>query len=393
MSIKPITQNSKRYTKEGAQWKVSAKPAIKPIYLPIGVPLTNLKPVIKGNGIVVKVGENYLCSLQTLNDIKESNNPHYDIIENGKLKVKDKEVVIGKTVKIIELDVTKLQEIIQSRELQNRQSGVLDVSYIDDAQNGLIEGIPKKLIDQINYTLDKDSERPSDKFEVVDYFSMVDVKNNPAAAHYTIKPIRTITDQQATIFDPKRLRNFIIELDNQLKLLRRDFNLIQDTFFKGEIPTPNIYGLIIEDIVAKTDEDDQKSNHSVRIRESSELISVEPTPISNVLATVEQNTTTIGEVKPNVPVIREYRLKRKRDGNRNGMGVINSIDKLAFTKGGTKLEPKSVYVIKEGGTFSGYEFKKVVNGKFTLWALSTDPNVPPTEWAYQGPGDDIELIS
>ena len=286
MSIKPLTQNSKRYTKEGAQWKVSASPAIKPIYLPIGTPLTNLKPVLKANGIVVKVGGDYLCSLQTLNDIKDSNNPHYDIIENGKLKVKDKEVVIGKTIKMIELDVTKLQGIIDSREFQNRQSGVLDVSYIDDAQNGLIEGIPKKLIDQINYTLDKDSERPSDKFEVVDYFSMVDTKN-ASAAHYTIKPIRTITDQQETIFDPMKLQTFIIELGDQLKLLKRDFNTIQDTFFKGEIPTPNIYGLIIEDIVAKTDEDNLDSNHSVKQTQSSELVSIESSPINTIKTDVD----------------------------------------------------------------------------------------------------------
>jgi hypothetical protein len=290
MSIKPLTQNPQRYTKEGAQWKVSAKPAIKPIYLPIGLPLTNLKPVLKGDGIVVKIGGDYLCSLQTLNDIKNSNNPHYDIVENGKLKVKDKEVVIGKTIKMIELDVSKLQGIIDGREFQNRQSGVTDVSYIDDAENGLIEGIPKKLIDQINYTLDKASERPSDKFEVVDYFSMVNTKN-ASAAHYTIKPIRTVTDQQETIFDPLKLQTFIIELDNQLKLLKRDFNLIQDTFFKGEIPNPNIYGLIIEDIVAKTDEDDLTSNHSVKKTESSELVELQPSPINTIKTDLEDTKT------------------------------------------------------------------------------------------------------
>jgi hypothetical protein len=306
MSIKPITQNSQRYTKEGAQWKVSAKPAITPIYLPIGVPLTNLKPVLKGNGIVVKLGLDYLCSLETLNDIKNSNNPHYDIIENGKLKVKDKEVVIGKTVKIIELDVTKLQEIIDGREFQNRQSGVLDVSYIDDAENGLIEGIPKKLIDQINYTLDKDSERPSDKFEVVDYFSMVDIKNS-SAKHYTIKPIRTVTDQQETIFDPLKLQTFIIELSDQLKLLKRDFNLIQNTFFKGEIPTPNIYGRIIEDIVAKTDEDDLGSNHSVRQTESSELVELQPSPINTIKSDLEDAKTELEKG------LSEAELKAKRD--------------------------------------------------------------------------------
>ena len=287
MSIKLINQNQERYTKEGAQWKISASKDIKPIYLPIGVSLTNLKPVIKANGIVVKIGGDYLCSLQTINDIKNSNNPHYDIVENGKLKVGKKEVSMGKTIKIIELDVSKLQDIIDGREFQNRQAGVTDVSYINDANNGVVEGIPKKLIDQINYTLDKGSERPSDKFEVVDYFKMVDKINNPQAAHYTVIPIRTVTDQQETIFDPLKLQTFIIELSNQLKLLKKDFTQLQNTLFKGDIPLPNQYGLIIEDIIAKTDEDDLGSNHGTKVTESSELISIESSPINTIKTQVE----------------------------------------------------------------------------------------------------------
>jgi hypothetical protein len=331
MSIKPITQNPQRYTKEGAQWKVSAKPAIKPIYLPIGVPLANLKPVLKGNGIVVRIGGDYLCSLETLNDIKNSNNPHYDIIENGKLKVKEKEVTIGNTIKIIDLDVTKLQTIIDSREFQNRQAGVMDVSYIDDAENGLIEGIPKKLVDQINYTLDKASERPSDKFEVVDYFSMVDTKN-AQAAHYTIKPIRTITDQQETIFDPMKLQTFIIELDNQLKLLRRDFNTIQDTFFKGEIPTPNIYGLIIEDIVAKTDEDDLDTNHSVKKTESSELVTIESNPINTIKTEVEDTKKALEDdiAKSNEEVQRRIQQERQTIEQQIQQGQTNDAQNQGY---------------------------------------------------------------
>jgi translation initiation factor 6 (eIF-6) len=288
MSIKEINQNPERYTTDGKNWKISASKDINPIYLPIGVPLNNLKPVIKGNGIIVKIGLDYLCSPQTLKDIKDSKNPHYDIVENGKIKVKDKEVSMGKTIKIIELDVTKLQGIITGRDLQNRQAGVVDVSYIDDADNGLVEGIPIKLIEQINYTLDKVSERPSDKFEVVDYFKMVDTKNNPNASHYTIKPIRIVTDQQETIFDPLKLQTFLIELDDQLKLLRKDFIQIQNTFFEGNISTPNTYGIIIEDIVAKTDEDDLGSNHSVKSRESSNLLSVETNPINTIKDSVEK---------------------------------------------------------------------------------------------------------
>ena len=282
MSIKQINQNPERYINEGAQWKISASPAINPIYLPIGIPLNNLKPVIKGNGIIVKIGLDYLCSPQTLKDIKDSKNPHYDIVENGKLTIKDKVVSMGKTIKIIELDVTKLQGMITGRDFQNRQAGVVDVSYIDDAQNGLVEGIPIKLIEQINYTLDSSSERPSDKFEVVDYFKMVDTKNNPNASHYTFVPITTVTNQEKTIFDPLKLQTFLIELDKQLDLLRKDFKQIQDTFFDGDIPTPNTYGIIIEDIVAKTDEDDLGSNHSVKRRESSELVSIESNPINTI---------------------------------------------------------------------------------------------------------------
>lgn len=281
--MKKLTQNPNRYSKQGTNWVISASPNVKPIYLPIGVPVQNLKPIIKSNGIVVKVGDNYLCSLETINLIKDSNNPHYDIIQNGTIKVKDKEVVIGKTIKMIELDITKLRALGDSRNFMNLQSGVTDVEYTND-ETEMVDGIPKKLIDQINYTLDKESDRPSDKFEVVDYFKMVDKEINP---HYTIKPIRTITDQQETIFDPKKLQTFIIELSDQLKLLKRDFNTIQDTFFRGVIPTPNIYGVLIEDKVARTDVDDTETNHSNKKTETSELVSIETSPILSVKSDVE----------------------------------------------------------------------------------------------------------
>jgi hypothetical protein len=283
MSIKEINQNQERYTTDGKNWKISASKDIKPIYLPIGLPLNNLKPVIKGNGIIVKIGGDYLCSPQTLKDIKDSKNPHYDIVENGKIKVKDKEVGMGKTIKIIELDVTKLQSLIDGRDLQNRQAGVVDVSYIDDAENGLTEGIPNKLIDQINYTLDKVSKRPSDKFEVVDYEKMVDKQLNP---HYTFVPIAIVTDQEKTIFDPLKLQTFLIELDKQLDLLRKDFNRIKGTFFDGIIPTPNIYGIIQKDLIAESDSDEDQ--HSVKSTESSRLVSVESNPINTIKDEVER---------------------------------------------------------------------------------------------------------
>ena len=310
--MKTISQNPERYSKQGTSWVISASPDITPIYLPIGVELQNLKPLIKANGIVVKVGDNYLCSLETLNLIKESNNPHYDIVENGKLKVKDKEVVIGKTIKIIELNLNNLTTIIDGREFMNRQSGVTSVSYINN-QRDLVEGVSKAIINQINYTLDRESQRPSDKFEVVDYSNMVNPKTNPAAGHYTIKPIRVVTDQQETIFDPTKLQTFIIELSNQLKLLRNDFNQIQKTFFEGIIPTPNLYGLIMEDKMADTDVDDVDSNHSYRTTES-DLISVEPPPVQAVndnLQTTEAELTKEIDLAEKNSQLRSIRLEEE----------------------------------------------------------------------------------
>ena len=308
MSIKEINQNPERYTNEGAQWKISASKDIKPIYLPIGLPLANLKPVIKGNGIIVKIGLDYLCSPQTLKDIKDSKNPHYDIVENGKLTIKDKVVSMGKTIKIIELDVTQLQKSIDGRDLQNRQAGVVDISYIDDIQNGVIEGIPIKLIEQINYTLDKGSIRPSDKFEVVDYQKMVDKAVSP---HYTVIPIRTVTDQQETIFDPLKLQTFLIELDNQLDLLRKDFNRIKSTFFDGIIPTPNLYGIIQKDLIAESDSDEDQ--HSVKTTESSRLQSVESNPINTIKDEVEKTKRDLEDdiTQTNEEVKRRVEEQRK----------------------------------------------------------------------------------
>jgi hypothetical protein len=397
--MKLISQNPERYSKVGSSWVISANQdspnkGVTPLTLPIGVAQSNLKPLIKADGIIVKVNEDYLCSNTTINLIKESNNPHYDIVQNGGVMVKDKEVIVGKTIKIIELNVASLSGIIASRDVANTNAGVTDVIYGPETQ--LVEGIPQGLIDQINYTLDKVSERPKDEYSIFDFYSLVDYTNNPKAAHYKITPLLVKTQQEDTIFDPTKLRDYLIEVGNKLKLLENDFNLIQDIFYDAKLPnTPISY---TEKMQADVDNDTNKLP-SVRrnYRDNGEFV-------DNALATTSNEIKKeIDDLKDQIineaatqqtsqPVIQKWRLKRKRDGDRNGMGVINNIDKLIFSKGGRKVQPKSIRVIKEGGTFSGYVFKKVVNGKYTLWALQTDANIGVTEYAYQGPGDDVELI-
>lgn len=238
--MKLISQNPERYSKVGSSWVISANEdspnkGVTPLTLPIGVQLSNLKPLILADGIIVKVGDDYLCSLTTLNLIKDSNNPHYDIVQNGGVMVKNKEVIVGKTIKIIELNVASLDGIITSRDVSNTNAGVTDVVY--GPETNLVDGIPQGLIDQINYTLDKVSERPKDEYSIFDFYSLIDYVNNPKALHYKITPLLVKTQQEDTIFDPAKLREYLIEVGNKLKLLENDFNLIQDIFYDAKLPT------------------------------------------------------------------------------------------------------------------------------------------------------------
>ena len=257
--MKTISQNPDRYSKVENSWVISASKAITPITLPIGVPLTNLKPLIKADGIIVKVGENYLCSLNTINLIKDSNNPHYDIIQNGMVKVKDKEVIVGKTIKIIELNVDSLTTIMASRDTLNLNAGAIDVVYGPETE--MVNGVEQGIIDQINYTLDKGSERPKDEYSIFDFYSLVDYINNPKAAHYKITPLLVQTQQEETIFDPAKLRQYLIEVADKLKLLEIDFNIIQDIFYEAKLPNNPI--TYTETQQASADIDTNKI-HSVR---------------------------------------------------------------------------------------------------------------------------------
>ena len=285
MATKPINQNSERYSLINDKWVVNASTIenkVVPLSFSKGIPLDNLKPLIQANGIIVKVGEVYLCSTTTLMDIKESNNPHYDIVQNGSVKVKNKEVIIGKTIKIIELNLTNLTTIIDSRDTLNLNAGAVDVVYGPETKK--VDGVPKGLIDQINYTLDKESERPMDEYSIFDFYSMVDYLNNPKAAHYKITPLLVQTQQADTIFDPKKLREYLIEVGDKLKLLEIDFNLTQDIFYEAKLPNnPMSY----TEIKQATPDADTNKIHTIRRYNRSN-----DTFVDNVLTTTTNKINT-----------------------------------------------------------------------------------------------------
>ena len=225
--MKTISQNPDRYSKQGSNWVISADKAVTPITLPIGVPLTNLKPLILANGIIVKVGEDYLCSLTTLNEIKKSNNPHYDIVQNGIVKVKDKEVIMGKTIKIIELDISRLQSIGDLQDTKGIKAGVSSVEYIYEGTK--TDGISNNLITQINYTLNEDSIRG------LDTYTLYQLKLAPESA-YSLDALDIVLQPQNELLDLPKLKVFTEGVRERLTLLRKDFNMIKEMFFNGITP-------------------------------------------------------------------------------------------------------------------------------------------------------------
>jgi hypothetical protein len=283
-----INQNPERYSKEGNNWKISASKDIKPLYLPIGIPLSNLKPLISADGIIVKVGEDYLCSLITLNNIKDSNNPHYDIVENGKLKIKDKEVIIGKTIRIIELDISRLQTIGDLQDTKGIRAGVSSVEYIYEGNK--TDGVSNNLITQINYTLNKDSIRG------LDTYTLYQLEFAPDAT-YSLGALDIAKQPENELLDMSKLKVFTEGVRERLVLLRKDFNMIKKMFFEGLINVNSGRVEITTEGLADPLSQLQgiKDYHQVIYKEVGDIQTIRDiqAPLRSVLKTIEEQSKQI----------------------------------------------------------------------------------------------------
>ena len=283
MEITKQNQNPQRYSKKGNKWSISALPLnptpkqeqqIKPLTFDIGIPLTNIKGVLDIDGIVVKVGDQYLCSKQTLKVIEDSNNPHYDIVENGKLDVKKKQIRLGATIPIISIDSTQFSVIGSQRDKVNQNASVKGVDYIYEGKQ--TDGVPNNLIKQINYTLGE-STRPGDSFELYD-LKLADESN------YSIQPLIITTTQEDGKFDTKKLDSFLMGIKDRMKVLNEDFNMIKDTFYNGTPPLAK--GIIkIDDKVASSQDD--VTFEGTYTKKTSTTVSIQQTPQNKAISALQ----------------------------------------------------------------------------------------------------------
>lgn len=292
--LKPI-QNPERYSHLGIDWVVSSLPTpptqkelseIKPITITKGSLLTSLKGVLSVDGIVVKVGEDFLCSKRTLDIIKESDNPHWDIIQNGVIKIKNKDIVIGKTIPIITINGEKLKGIGDSQYKISQNAGVNSIDYIYEGEE--IDGISKGLIQQIDYTLMESVTRPGDSFTHYDWDKMVD-----RDSIYNILPLNVQTAQEDGKLDKAKLNSFLSDIKGRLLSIHKDTELIKQAYYNGVLPT----SLPIREYtnkVASTESSNDNGTY-VMTSKSSITVSTTDTPTDKVLQSVSKSVDDLRE--------------------------------------------------------------------------------------------------
>ncbi len=283
ISKKEIGQNPQRYKSDGEKWSVSSiadspnsnsTKEIKVLEFPFGKfqPSDSLKPVLVTDGIVVTLssGET-LCSPNTLKSIKEFKNPHWDITSNGTIKIKDKEVTLGKSIPVIRLDINNLTQSSISMKKGNSIAGVESVEWIFEGEK--INGVPSNLINQIDWTLSEGIDKGGDSFSIWDW------KLSPDSV-YSIEPILVSTTQEDGKFDKKKLDTFLKEINSRINALNSDFAAIKNTFYKGDTP-PNSGVKKFQRVVAQTT-DDTPSNDTFITEGPTTILSVDTTPKDKV---------------------------------------------------------------------------------------------------------------
>ena len=346
---KEIGNNPQRYKVGETKWVVSSisdspnsnsTSEIKPLEFPIGEFVSSdiLKGVLVTDGIIVELSSGeLLCSPNTLKSIKEFSNPHWSILPNGSIKVKDKSVTLGKTIPIIKLDINNLSQSASAMKNGNAFAGVESVEWIFEGEK--VDGISVNLINQIDWTLTEGVEKRGDTFGVWDW------KLSDESV-YSIEPLLISTAQADGKFDKSKLDTFLKEINSRLNKINSDFNAIKGTFFKGSTP-PNSGVKKFERVIAQTIDDTPASNTFIE-EGSTTILDVKDTPKDIVAKTQTEANTELAKKAETALKLESDTLKATQKSLQEKINEAGSVTNYVTQAGGWSNFIAEMYKSQQG---------------------------------------------
>lgn len=277
-----VTQNGGRYSYESGVWKISAKSGIKPIEITEGNTKVELSPLLSVSGVIVHIvgTDYYLGSKDTIENLSDSlkSNPHYSYKEHSKVLG----AVMGRTIPILSVSLTPLENSITTQRERGKIAGVKEVKWsLEEEYSGLIE--------QINWTLSPTSPKPKDRYSIFDL---------NLSGDYSVKglPI-TPLDENARIPEDVLASNLKV-INDRIVQLRADFNSIKDLFYFGKNSTN---ASTQYDVLSSSEGDEFEvqvvTKDSVMVSTistpTSQLADVQSKAVDSVKAEVQTTTSTL----------------------------------------------------------------------------------------------------
>jgi hypothetical protein len=269
-----IKQHPDRYNLDGDEWTVSAYDEgvgdnvnITPITQPFGK-LPELHPLLLIDGIVIEAGDIFLVSQKTLNDIETSENPHYDIRDNGVVMGKQ----MGRTIPIIKINVAGLKTAGEARDVVNARAGVKSVDYIYESD--MVEGVPQGLIDQIHYTFGVPGyDRPED------HYTMWELN---LTGDYGTGVMKTIGLGPDGKVDRSKLDLLLKTSKEKINSINKDFNRIKEMYLSGKINQEDKRAEVQYRKRAHAFDPDHETPDRQYVVKESVLVSTQSTPVDAV---------------------------------------------------------------------------------------------------------------
>jgi hypothetical protein len=234
MARNDLKVNPQRYVKISERfWQVTASPAIEPVFIARTSILKDLTPVLKTEGFVIQLDNQYLLSQKTLDLILQRDSPHYSIEANGDILG----VEIGKSIPVLKIDLAPVYQTAEYRQRLDNSAAIKFAEWLYLGDKHPIYDVPLRLINWIDYMLTDKAISPTETFEIYEFALELEVLQKEIDSFAT--EITWNESSGSIIIANDKTTNYITKINGYLDALRRDFDSIVKVYSLGIIPPDN----------------------------------------------------------------------------------------------------------------------------------------------------------